>query len=63
MRNFTPLNGDIQVAIVFGLRIILKVDRETYDQSIDLLRKAINKTKLGIREKNEAVNRLNRVRC
>jgi hypothetical protein len=63
MRNFTPLNSDIQVAIVFGLRIILKVDRETYDQSIDLLRKAINKTKLGIREKNEAVNRLNRVRC
>jgi len=63
MCNFTPLNGDIQVAIVFGLRIILKVDRETYDQSIDLLRKAINKTKLGIREKNEAVNRLNRVRC
>lgn len=63
MRNFTPLNSDIQVAIVFGLRIILKVDRETYDQSIDLLRKAINKTKLGIREKNEALNRLNRVRC
>ncbi|MBA7699588.1 hypothetical protein ES703_108286 [subsurface metagenome] len=63
MRNFTPLNSDIQVAIVFGLRIILKVDRETYDQSIELLRKAINKTKLGIREKNEALNRLNRVRC
>ena len=63
MRNFTPLNGDIQVAIVFGLRIILKVDRETYDQSIELLRKAINKTKLGIREKNGALNRLNRVRC
>jgi hypothetical protein len=38
------------------------VDRETYDQSIELLRKAINRTKLGIREKNEAVNRLNRVR-
>ncbi len=28
------------------------VDKETYDQSIDLLRKAINRTKLGIREKN-----------
>ncbi|MBA7713934.1 hypothetical protein ES703_122945 [subsurface metagenome] len=38
------------------------VDRKTYDQSIELLCKAINKTKLGIREKNEAVNRLNRVR-
>ncbi|MBA7708841.1 hypothetical protein ES703_117745 [subsurface metagenome] len=38
------------------------VDRKTYDQSIELLRKAISKTKLGIREKNEAVDRLNRVR-
>jgi len=38
------------------------VDRKTYDQSIELLTKAINKTKLGIREKNEALNRLNRVR-
>ena len=37
-------------------------DRHTYDQSIELLRKAINKTKLGIREKEEALNRLNRVR-
>jgi len=38
------------------------VDRKTYDQSIELLSKAINKTKLGIREKNEAMSRLNRVR-
>ena len=38
------------------------VDRKTYDQSIELLAKAISKTKLGIREKNEALNRLNRVR-
>jgi hypothetical protein len=38
------------------------VDRKTYDQSIELLSKAINKTKLGIREKNEAMNRLNRMR-
>jgi hypothetical protein len=38
------------------------VDRETYDQSIELLRKAVNRTKLGIREKNEAVKRLNRLR-
>jgi len=37
------------------------VDRTTYDQSIELLRKAINKTKLGIREKREALNRLNTV--
>ncbi len=37
------------------------VDRQTYDQSIELLRKAINKTKLGIREKNEAINRLKRM--
>ncbi len=34
------------------------VDRKTYDQSIELLRKAISKTKLGIREKNEAIDRL-----
>ncbi len=38
------------------------VDRKTYDQSIELLRKAIHKTKLGISEKKEAMNRLNRVR-
>ncbi|GAG28006.1 unnamed protein product, partial [marine sediment metagenome] len=31
------------------------VDRKTYDQSIELLRKAISKTKLGLREKNEAM--------
>ena len=37
------------------------VDRKTYDQSIELLRKAINKTKLGIREKNEAMSRLNKL--
>jgi hypothetical protein len=37
------------------------VDRQTYDQSIELLRKAIKRTKLGLREKNEAFNRLNRV--
>ncbi len=37
------------------------VDRKTYDQSIELLRKAIHKAKLGIREKSEAENRLNRL--
>ncbi len=37
------------------------VDRKTYDQSIELLRKAINKAKVGIREKEEAVGRLVRL--
>ena len=35
------------------------VDRKTYDHSIEILRKAVFKTKLGIKEKNEAVVRLN----
>ncbi len=34
------------------------VDRKTYNQSIELLSKAINRTKLGVREKKEAMNRL-----
>ena len=37
------------------------VDRKTYDQSIEPLSKAIHKTKLGIREKNEAMKVLNMV--
>jgi len=37
------------------------VDRETYDRSISLLSTAIHRTKLGIREKKEALNRLNRL--
>jgi hypothetical protein len=37
------------------------VDKKTYDQSIELLRQAINRTKLGLGEKNEAVKRLNRL--
>ncbi|MDZ4230381.1 MAG: DUF763 domain-containing protein, partial [Dehalococcoidales bacterium] len=37
------------------------VDRPTYDRSIKLLSKAINKSKLGIQEKNEAFHRLNRL--
>ncbi len=37
------------------------VDRETYDKSIELLRMAIGKTKLGLREKSEAVGRLSRL--
>ena len=38
------------------------VDKKTYDQSIELLSKAIHKTRLGLEEKKEALNRLNRVR-
>jgi len=37
------------------------VDHQTYDQSIELLAKAINKTKLGLEEKREAMNRLSRL--
>lgn len=37
------------------------VDRKTYDQSIDLLSKAINKAKLGISEKREIFGRLSRL--
>ncbi|HEY82149.1 MAG TPA: DUF763 domain-containing protein [Dehalococcoidia bacterium] len=37
------------------------VDRKTYDQSIELLSQAINKAKLGLSEKKEALGRLNRV--
>jgi hypothetical protein len=38
------------------------VDRKTYDQSIELLTKAINKTKIGLSEKRQAFIRLNRMR-
>ncbi|MFH1775239.1 MAG: DUF763 domain-containing protein [Chloroflexota bacterium] len=38
------------------------VDRETYDQSIKLLARALNKTRLGREEKRQALNRLKRVR-
>jgi hypothetical protein len=37
------------------------VDRKTYDQSIELLSRAINRTKLGVGEKRETLNRLNRL--
>ena len=37
------------------------VDRKTYDQSIELLSRAIRKSRLGIREQNDALNRLNRM--
>ncbi|HEX9896048.1 MAG TPA: DUF763 domain-containing protein [Dehalococcoidales bacterium] len=36
------------------------VDRETYDNSIEFLARVVNKTRLGIGEKNEVVGRLRR---
>ncbi len=36
------------------------VDRKTYDQSIELLSRAINRTTIGLQEKKEACNRLRR---
>jgi hypothetical protein len=38
------------------------VDRKTYDQSIEMLSRAINKARLGLSEKDEALRRLDRVR-
>jgi uncharacterized protein len=38
------------------------VDRKTYDQSIELLSKAINRTKLGLNEKRQSLDRLHRLR-
>jgi len=38
------------------------VDRKSYDQSIELLARAINKAKLGLSEKTDALCRLDRVR-
>jgi hypothetical protein len=38
------------------------VDRKTYDKSIELLSKAINRTKLGLSEKQQAFRRLDRMR-
>ena len=37
------------------------VDRKTYDQSIELLSRAIRKTKLGLSEQTSALNRLSRL--
>ena len=37
------------------------VDRQTYDKSIELLSRAINKTRLGLSEKQKAFQRLNRL--
>ena len=38
------------------------VDRDTYDQSIELLSRAINRSRLGMAEKKETLSRLDRVR-
>jgi hypothetical protein len=38
------------------------VDRPTYDKSIELLSRAINRTSLGLSEKRQAFSRLNRLR-
>jgi len=38
------------------------VDRKTYDRSIELLSRAINKARLGLSEKKDAFNRLNQMR-
>jgi hypothetical protein len=37
------------------------VDRKTYDQSIELMHRAINKARLGLMEKKEAFNRLEKI--
>jgi hypothetical protein len=37
------------------------VDRETYDKSIELLRRAIRRTKLGLSEQDQAMGRLGRL--
>ncbi len=37
------------------------VDRKTYDQSIELLSRAVRKAKLGLKDQNDALNRLSRL--
>lgn len=39
------------------------VDRQTYDKSIELLSRAINRTRLGLDEKRKAFHRLDRLRA
>ena len=64
LENLSDIEDDPRYSFVHGGKdgIPCPVDRQTYDQSIELLRKAIRKTKLGIREKNEALDRLNKLR-
>ena len=37
------------------------VDRKTYDQSIELISRAIRKAGIGLREQDSAINRLGRL--
>jgi hypothetical protein len=37
------------------------VDRQTYDQSIDVLKEAVARAKVGDRERLDAIKRLNRL--
>jgi hypothetical protein len=37
------------------------VDRQTYDQGIEILHKAINRSRLGLSEKREAEGRLRKI--
>ena len=39
------------------------VDKETYDRSIELLAKSVNRARLGLSDKREALNRLGRMRA
>jgi hypothetical protein len=56
------LERDLRLFIAGGKDgIPYPVDKKTYDQSIELLRRAINKTKLGLAEKKEMLNRLNKL--
>jgi hypothetical protein len=56
------LERDLRLLIAGGKDgIPYPVDKKAYDQSILLLRRAINKTKLGLAEKKEMLNRLNKL--
>jgi hypothetical protein len=56
------LERDLRLLIAGGKDgIPYPVDKKTYDQFIELLRRAINKTKLGLIEKKETLNRLNKL--
>jgi hypothetical protein len=56
------LERDLRLFIAGGRDgIPYPVDKKTYDQSIELLRRAINKTKLGLTEKKETLIRLNKL--
>ena len=53
------LERDLRLLIADGKDgIPYPVDKKTYGQSIELLRRAINKTKLGLTEKKESLSRL-----